>query len=179
MAILVRFQTGSLKGRAFEVDATSALARAFLDDHVCRIVDDVAVVALRAGHQICAALSVQNVVAAVSGQLVVNGAPGRIQSGRTGENDILDVGAGGIREIRGYGIDSFAGVGYFFHLADLKAGECVVDLGLFVFPRFIIIDRCRSRGLLCAIRDRGRVRIRLSAGVLGVLDRRRFAHSFV
>jgi ubiquinone/menaquinone biosynthesis C-methylase UbiE len=26
-------------------------------------------------------------------------------------------------------IDSFAGVGYFFHLADLKAGEQVVDLG--------------------------------------------------
>jgi len=26
-------------------------------------------------------------------------------------------------------IDSFAGVGYFFHLADLKAGEAVVDLG--------------------------------------------------
>ncbi len=26
-------------------------------------------------------------------------------------------------------IDSFAGVGYFFHLADLKAGETVVDLG--------------------------------------------------
>jgi arsenite methyltransferase len=26
-------------------------------------------------------------------------------------------------------IDSFAGVGYFFHLADLKAGEAVLDLG--------------------------------------------------
>ena len=26
-------------------------------------------------------------------------------------------------------IDSFAGVGHFFHLADLKPGECVVDLG--------------------------------------------------
>lgn len=26
-------------------------------------------------------------------------------------------------------IDSFAGVGHFFHLAGLKAGECVVDLG--------------------------------------------------
>jgi arsenite methyltransferase len=26
-------------------------------------------------------------------------------------------------------IESFAGVGHFFHLATLKAGECVVDLG--------------------------------------------------
>src|SRR5438477_3977440 len=26
-------------------------------------------------------------------------------------------------------IESFAGVGYFFHLADLKPGEAVVDLG--------------------------------------------------
>ena len=26
-------------------------------------------------------------------------------------------------------IESFAGVGYYFHLADLKAGETVVDLG--------------------------------------------------
>jgi SAM-dependent methyltransferase len=37
--------------------------------------------------------------------------------------------AADLDRIPGQAIDSFAGVGYFFHLADLVAGETVVDLG--------------------------------------------------
>ena len=42
-------------------------------------------------------------------------------------------------------IESFAGVGYFFHLANLQPGEAVVDLGSGSAMRRPTSTRCRRR----------------------------------